>query len=169
VAAEVRDTLGTFAPLAAAAGARLRAELDDHAHAMVDHGALRQILLNLLDNAVKYGPEGQTIVVRVVRGGDEIVISVDDEGPGIPPADRRRAFDPFERLDRRGASKTSGAGIGLAVVRDLVIAHAGRVWIEDAPTGGARVSIALRAVEAPQRGEPAVTSATLEEATSLSR
>lgn len=168
VAAEVRDTLGTFAPLAAAAGAHLRAELDDDAHAMVDHGALRQILLNLLDNAVKYGPEGQTIVVRVVRGGDEIVLSVDDEGPGIPPADRRRAFDPFERLDRRGASKTSGAGIGLAVVRDLVIAHAGRVWIEDAPTGGARVSIALRAVEAPQRGEPAVTSTTLEEATSLS-
>jgi signal transduction histidine kinase len=168
VAAEVRDTLGTFAPLASAAGAHLRAQLDDHAHAMVDPGALRQMVLNLLDNAVKYGPERQTIVVRVIRGGDEVVVSVDDEGPGIAPADRRRAFDPFERLDRRGAPKTSGAGIGLAVVRDLVIAHAGRVWIEDAPTGGARVSIALRAVDAPQRGDPVLPSATFEEATSHS-
>ena len=167
VSAEVRETLTTFAPLASAAGAQLRAQLDDGAFAMVDPGALRQIVLNLLDNAVKYGPERQTIVVRVVRGGDEVVISVDDEGPGIPPADRRRVFDPFERLDRRGAPKTSGAGIGLAVVRDLVIAHAGRVWIEDAPTGGARLSIALRAVEAPQRGEPMATTPALEEATSL--
>jgi signal transduction histidine kinase len=163
----VRETLATFAPLAASSGAQLRAQLDDEAFAMVDPGALRQIMLNLLDNAVKYGPEGQTIVVRVVRGGDEVVVSVDDEGPGIPPADRRRVFDPFERLDRRGAPKTSGAGIGLAVVRDLVIAHAGRVWIEDAPAGGTRVSIALRAVEAPQRGEPVATPASLEEATSL--
>lgn len=167
VSAEVRETLTTFAPLASAAGARLRAQLDDGAFAMVDPGALRQIVLNLLDNAVKYGPERQTISVRVVRGGDEVVISVDDEGPGIPPADRRRVFEPFERLDRRGSPKTSGAGIGLAVVRDLVIAHAGRVWIEDAPTGGARVSIALRAIEASQRGEPAARTPSLEEATSL--
>ena len=168
IAAEVRDTLGTFTPLAAAAGAQLRAQLDDHAHAMVDPGALRQILLNLLDNAVKYGPDGQTIMVRVVRGGDEVVLSVDDEGPGIPPPDRRRVFDPFERLDRRGAPRTSGAGIGLAVVRDLVIAHAGRVWIEDAPSGGARVGIALRAVDAPQRGDRVTRTATLEAATSQS-
>jgi signal transduction histidine kinase len=168
VAAEVRDTLGTFAPLAAAGGAQLRAQLDNDAHAMVDAGALRQILLNLLDNAVKYGREGQTITVRVVRGGDEVVLSVDDEGPGIPPADRRRVFDPFERLDRRAAPKTSGAGIGLAVVRDLVIAHAGRVWIEDAPSGGARISIALRAVDAPERGDRSTRADTLETATSYS-
>jgi signal transduction histidine kinase len=168
VAAEARETLGTFAPLAAAAGARLRAQLDAGAHAMVDSGALRQILLNLLDNAVKYGREGQTITVRVVRGGDEVLLSVDDEGPGIPPKDRRRVFDPFERLDRRGAPRTSGAGIGLAVVRDLVIAHAGRVWIEDAPAGGARVSIALRAVEAPQRGDRVAPAEPLEVALSQS-
>jgi signal transduction histidine kinase len=169
VSAEVRETLATFAPLAASSGAQLRAQLDDGAYAMVDPGALRQIMLNLLDNAVKYGPDGQTIVVRVVRGGDEVVVSVDDEGPGIAPADRRRVFDPFERLDRRGAPKTSGAGIGLAVVRDLVIAHAGRVWIEDGPVGGARVAIALRAVEAPHRGEAALAPASLEEAPSLAR
>jgi signal transduction histidine kinase len=149
IAAEARETLGTFEPLAAAAGAQLRAQLDDDAYAMVDAGAFRQILLNLLDNAVKYGPRGQTVTVRVVRGGDEVVLSVDDEGPGIPPADRRRVFDAFERLDRRDAPKTSGAGIGLTVVRELVIALGGRVWVDDAPGGGARVAIALRAVDAP--------------------
>lgn len=168
VAAEVRETLATFAPLAASSGAQLRAQLDDDAFAMVDPGALRQIVLNLLDNAVKYGRDGQTITVRVVRGGDEILLSVDDEGPGIPPRDRRRVFDPFERLDRRGAPRTSGAGIGLAVVRDLVIAHAGRVWIEDAPGRGARVSIALRAVEAPRRGDPVAPAEPLEVALSHS-
>jgi signal transduction histidine kinase len=115
-----------------------------------------QILLNLLDNAVKYGPRGQTVTVRVVRGGDEVILSVDDEGPGIPPSDRRRVFDPFERLDRRHAPKTSGAGIGLTVVRDLVTVLGGRVWIEDAPGGGARVAIALRAVAAPDRHAPDV-------------
>jgi signal transduction histidine kinase len=154
VAAEARETLATFAPLAATAGVELRAQLDDDAYAMVDSGALTQILLNLLDNAVKYGPPGQTVTIRVVRGGDEVVLSVDDEGPGIPPADRRRVFDPFQRLDRRHAPKTSGAGIGLTVVRDLVIAHAGRVWIEDAAGGGARVAIALRAVDAPDGRAP---------------
>jgi signal transduction histidine kinase len=156
IAAEARETLDTFGPLAAAAGAELRAELDDDAYAMVDAGAFRQILLNLLDNAVKYGPRGQTVTVRVVRGGDEVILSVDDEGPGIPPSDRRRVFDPFERLDRRHAPKTSGAGIGLTVVRDLVTVLGGRVWIEDAPGGGARVAIALRAVAAPDRHAPDV-------------
>jgi signal transduction histidine kinase len=151
VTAEARETLATFAPLAAAAGVELRAQLDGDAYAMVDSGALKQILLNLLDNAVKYGPPGQIVTVRVVRGGDEVVLSVDDQGPGIPPADRRRVFDPFERLDRRHAPKTSGAGIGLTVVRDLVVALGGRVWIEDGPRGGARVAIALRAVNAPDR------------------
>jgi signal transduction histidine kinase len=155
VAVEARETLATFAPLATAAGVTLRAQLDDRAYAMVDAGALTQIFLNLLDNAVKYGAEGQTVTLRVVRGGDEVVVSVDDEGPGIPAADRRRVFDPFERLDRRGAPKTSGAGIGLTVVRDLVMAHAGRVWVEDAPGGGARVAIALRAVDAPEEAEGA--------------
>jgi K+-sensing histidine kinase KdpD len=77
-------------------------------------------------------------------------------------------FDPFERLDRRAAPKTSGAGIGLAVVRDLVIAHAGRVWIEDAPSGGARIGIALRAVDAPERGDRSTRATTLETATSYS-
>jgi signal transduction histidine kinase len=150
VAAESRETLATFTPLATAAGVELRAELDDDAYAMIDIGALTQILLNLLDNAVKYGPPGQTVTVRVVRGGDDVVLSVDDEGPGIAPADRRRIFDAFERLERGDAPKTSGAGIGLTVVRDLVVAHGGRVWVEDAPGGGARVAIALHAVDAPE-------------------
>jgi signal transduction histidine kinase len=159
VAAEARETLARFAPLATAAGVTLRAQLDDRASAIVDPGALTQIFLNLLDNAVKYGPEGQTVTVRVVRGGDEVVMSVDDEGPGIPAADRRRVFEPFERLDRRGAPKTSGAGIGLTVVRDLVVAHAGRVWVEDAPGGGARVAIALRAVDATEESADDVAPA----------
>jgi signal transduction histidine kinase len=127
---------------------------------LVDPGALTQIFLNLLDNAVKYGPEGQVVTVCVRRSADEIVLSVDDEGPGIPVADRRRVFDAFERLDRLGAPKTSGAGIGLTVVRDLAVAHSGRAWVEAAPGGGARVAVALPAAIAPPSPvEPASSGA----------
>jgi signal transduction histidine kinase len=148
VAADVSDAVAAFAPLAEAADTALAVELSPDAHALADAGALRQILLNLLDNAVKYGPRGQTVLVRAARAGAEVVVSVEDEGPGVPPADRERVFDPFTRLERPGLPRVSGTGVGLAVVRDLVRAHGGRAWIEDGRSG-ARVCVALPASAQP--------------------
>jgi signal transduction histidine kinase len=135
-----RDVLTTFAPLAWAAHVTLSEVLDPGASVVMDREAFRQILLNLLDNAVKYGPPGQTVSVRLSRDGDRVLLWVEDAGPGVPVADRDRIWRPFVR----GAPATpgprvqTGTGIGLAVVRDLVDRHRGRAWVEDAPGGGAR-------------------------------
>ena len=147
VAAEIRDAVRAFSPLAAAAGVELRTALEEGSIARVGADALRQVLLNLLDNAVKFGPEGQCVTVGVARANGDVVVSVVDEGPGIPAAERRRVFAPFARGEQSQGRTTPGAGIGLAVVADLVAAHAGRVWIEDGPAGrGARVVFTLPAV-----------------------
>ncbi len=134
----VSEALESFAPLAGARGVTLRTELADGVVASVDAEASRQVLLNLLDNAVKYGPPGQTVTVGLAAGDGRARIWVDDEGPGIPAADRERIWERFWRLERDRGSAVAGTGIGLSVVRELVALHGGRAWVEDAPprTGG---------------------------------
>jgi signal transduction histidine kinase len=125
--------------------AKIETTIEPNATALVDEDALRQIVLNLLDNAVKYGPEEQTIRVDVTRVNHAIRIAVDDEGPGIPPRHRRRIWRRYVRLDRERVRAIAGAGIGLAVVRELVTLHGGRAWCEAAPRGGARFIVELPA------------------------
>jgi signal transduction histidine kinase len=134
----VRDLLDEFRPLAAARGVQLAARVEDGAMASVDDDALRQILLNLLDNAVKYGPIGQEVVVGITPGAASVRVWVDDEGPGIPSADRERIWRRFFRLESHRASTIAGTGIGLTVVRDLVDLHGGRSWVEPGARDGAR-------------------------------
>jgi signal transduction histidine kinase len=111
---------------------------------------VRHVLLNLLDNAVKYGPAGQEVRVGLEHCGDAVRITVEDQGPGIPPADRDRVFRRFERLARDRESAVVGAGIGLAVVHDLVAEMEGRCRVEDgAPAAaGARFIVELPAASA---------------------
>ena len=123
-----------FAPLAAARGVTLCTDLTDGVVAPVDADALRQMLLNLLDNAVKYGPSGQTVTLGVGVTDGRARVWVEDQGPGIPAADRERIWDRFWRLERDRGSAVAGTGIGLSVVRELVALHGGRAWAEDAPT-----------------------------------
>jgi signal transduction histidine kinase len=137
VGADARDAVAAFTPLAEAEEVAVEAAIADGALARVPAGAVRQLLFNLLDNAVKYGPRGQRVVVRVWCEGGEARLAVEDEGPGIASADRERAFEPFTRLDRPGAPHVTGTGIGLAVVRDVVCGAGGRVWIEDARAAAA--------------------------------
>jgi signal transduction histidine kinase len=145
VAPLVREVLEQFAPLAAAREVRLVAQLDESAEGAVDGDAFRQVLLNLLDNAVKYGPRGQELRVELERDGARLRLSVDDEGPGVPVRARRRVFDRFQRLERDRRSAVAGTGIGLAVVRDLALRHGGRASVEDGSRGGARFVVELPA------------------------
>lgn len=136
----VADTADSFANLAAARQSRIVTDLDDGVFARVDAGAIRQILLNLLDNAVKYGPAGQTVSVALRMHGDRARLTVDDEGTGIAPKDRERVWQPFNRLPHSAAS-TGGTGIGLSIVKQLTELHGGRAWVE---TGrGARFVVEL--------------------------
>jgi signal transduction histidine kinase len=105
-----------------------------------DRLALRRIVANIIDNAVKYGHVAR---LRLQVKNPAIVLTVDDEGPGIP-ADRRQAMlEPFNRLETSRNRATGGAGLGLAVVRSLVEAHDGTIALMTAPGGGTRVRIEL--------------------------
>jgi signal transduction histidine kinase len=140
---EIRDALELFAPLARARKMTITTALGANTIVSFDRDALRQILLNLLDNAVKYGPAGQTITVGSEIAGDRARVYVEDQGPGIPHAERQRVWEPYVRLNREAEAATGGSGIGLSVVRELVTLHGGRVRAEGAPGGGARVVIEL--------------------------
>jgi signal transduction histidine kinase len=137
-----REILVSFAPLAWTAKVTLREMIDESATALIDAAAYRQIVLNLLENAIRYGPVGQTVTVRVEGVPDGARLVVEDEGPGISTADRERVWAPFVRLTNQ-ARGSMGTGIGLAVVRDLTSRHGGRAWIDRAPSGGARFVVEL--------------------------
>ena len=135
------EIVESFAPLAAARHARVVTQLDHAVGANVDAGALRQILLNLLDNAVKYGPSGQTVTVVLRLEQDRARIEVADEGPGIDAEDVERIWQPFNRL-AKAAAVTGGTGIGLAIVRQLAELHGGRAWV-DRTAAGSRFVVEL--------------------------
>ena len=140
----IRGVLESFAPLAGTRRVHIATSLREGAVALADEGALRQMLLNLLDNAVKYGPEGQVVTVGMdPPTGDRVRIWVQDQGPGIPTPERERIWQQFWRLERDRGSAVAGTGIGLSVVRQLAALHRGRVWVETAPAGGARFVIEL--------------------------
>jgi signal transduction histidine kinase len=142
----VREVIDGFAPLAAARGARLASAVPEDLVVPADPGAVRQMLLNLLDNAVKYGPAGQEIRIGATRENGTARLWVDDGGPGIPRADRERVWERFWRLERDRGSAVAGSGIGLAVVRELAVLHHGKTWIDDTSAQiGTRVVIELPA------------------------
>jgi signal transduction histidine kinase len=148
VSAEARQVIESFAPLAAERGARVVADLEEGTRARIDAQALRQVLLNFLENAVKYGPKGQTVTVGARHaidghGGTRVRLWVDDEGPGVPAAERPAVWRAFYRTDRAQRSGVGGSGLGLAVVHDLVAQYGGSAAVEDAPNGGARFVVEL--------------------------
>ncbi len=138
-----KEVVDAFEPLASGRSVKLRTEVEREATATVDRSAVRQILLNLLDNAVKYGPTGQTVTLGLEVQNGTVQLRVDDEGPGVPPENREGVWEAFFRLDREREDVTAGTGIGLSVVRELVMGHDGRAWVEEGPSGGARFLIEL--------------------------
>jgi signal transduction histidine kinase len=145
-AALVHDAVAAFGPVAAGREVTIRTETPPSAPMWADPAAVRQLLGNLLDNAVKYGPDGQTITVRVqtsaTAADGEVALVVEDEGPGIPPAERERVWQPFTRLREEDGTR-GGSGLGLSLVRELVVRQGGRAWVEDAAGGGARFVVTL--------------------------
>jgi signal transduction histidine kinase len=107
-----------------------------------DPDALARVVRNLVDNARRHAASAVTVTVR---GGDAVELLVDDDGPGIPVEERTRVFDRFHRLDSPRSRDVGGAGLGLAIVRELVTSSAGTVEVEQAPAGGARLRVRLPA------------------------
>ena len=147
--AEVERIVDEFRPLAASRRVRLELAVRAHPAMSLRPDALRHMLLNLLDNAVKYGPAEQTVRVTLEQRDSEALLAVADEGPGVPAREREAIWSPFAR--GTAAAAKGGSGIGLTIVRDVAAEHGGRCWVEPGPGGaGARFVIALP-VEQPAR------------------
>ncbi len=139
----LQDVVDSFRPLAEAHEQTLVLSSAPDVQAEVDPQLLWQAIVNLLDNAIKYGPPGQRVPIWLERRGLRVAISVEDEGPGIPEEESESVFSPFTRLKRDQRRNTAGAGIGLAVVHDVVTAHGGRVEVKNRPDRGTRVTLTL--------------------------
>jgi len=139
----VEETVERFLPLASEMDVVAELDLEPDVIALVDRNAITQIVVNILDNAVKHGPSSQTIHVGLRTRGSDAWIQVDDEGFGVPAAERERIWEPYVRLAAAMGARVSGSGIGLSVVRDLAEAQGGRTWVDETPTGGARFIVAL--------------------------
>jgi two-component system sensor histidine kinase KdpD len=123
------------------AGRSVELELPENCPVRAEPEALRRVLTNLIENAHKYGATPIRVAVQVAD--DQVVLSVIDRGPGIPPEERERIFERFYRVDPNGTKP--GMGLGLSIVRGLVESCGGTVWVEDAPGGGAAFRVSLRA------------------------
>ncbi|WP_425568050.1 sensor histidine kinase [Nonomuraea rubra] len=110
-----------------------------------DEARLRQVVSNLVGNAVTHTPAGTPVRIGVGTDGGEAVLVIADEGPGLAPEEASRVFDRFYRADGSRARATGGAGLGLAIVRSIVAAHGGRVELRSAPGRGAAFEIRLPA------------------------
>jgi two-component system phosphate regulon sensor histidine kinase PhoR len=139
----VDDTVARFLRMVPADEVRLLHSVESAAAVRHDPGALSQALLNLLVNAYKFSRPPREIAVDVRDDGPWVVLSVRDNGIGIPPTEVRRVFEPFYRAG--GATGTAGAGLGLAIVHHVVRAHGGTIAVESKLGEGSRFSIRLPA------------------------
>jgi len=95
-----------------------------------DKAKVRQVLLNLLDNATKFAPNGGKLKIKAVREGDWCQVSVIDNGIGIKKEDQKRMFEPFCQLDNPLIKEKGGTGLGLMLVKQIIERHGGRIWVE---------------------------------------
>lgn len=145
----IGETVEAFAPLAHSRRVELDTRLAEGLHATVDPARFRQLLLNLLDNAVKFGPPGQHVAVTLERAGDHGLLRVADQGPGVPESERQAVWEPYYRGASAERAAVGGSGIGLAIVKDVAGRIGGRVWVEAAPSGGAVFLVELPLAPAP--------------------
>jgi two-component system phosphate regulon sensor histidine kinase PhoR len=127
-----RKVLSRIEPLASQRAITVQIDAPpDLAPIYADGRRLERVLLNLLDNALKFTPEEGQITVTICDQGSETLVSVTDTGPGVPPAERERIFERFYQVDNSSTRKHGGTGLGLAICKHIVEMHHGRIWVEE--------------------------------------
>ena len=146
----VREVAIDLAPLALKRDVDLAFEGIERPVMLLGNGPmLREMIANLIDNAIRYSPSGGTVLVALAAWRDEAIVSISDQGPGIPQAERENVFKRFYRI--LGQGDTDGSGLGLAIVREICWAHGGRITLKDGEGG---VGLCVE-VELPLRGDDA--------------
>ncbi len=137
---------GTLQPQADAKFQRIRSTVEENCVVDGDEAWLRQVLENLLGNAIKYSPPKKSVWLGVKKADGKVVIEVCDEGPGLTDADKAKLFRKFQRLSARPTGGETSTGLGLSIVKQLVELHSGRVWAESEGAGtGSRFLVELPA------------------------
>ena len=147
---EVGEVVASFRLLGDASGSAIETATEPGLHVEAHREAVRRILINLLDNALKYGPPGQTIRVGAHARDGHVRLTVQDQGAGVPDEDREAIWEPYRRLARDVDSPRPGSGVGLAVVRSLAGEHDGRAWLERSSSEGSTFVVELPRWEAPR-------------------
>jgi len=145
---KVNDMFDSIEPVIQPEFRRKRLSLDRHSlerglSVVADPERLRQVLLNLVTNAVKYTPEGGSVGLNAERDNGRVFIRVKDSGIGIPPDDLKRVFEPFFQVDRGPGARVPGVGLGLSIARDLTRAMSGDLVIDSTVGSGTTVSVIL--------------------------
>lgn len=149
LAQSVQQAAAAFEPLAEANGVRLHADISPTPPILADADRLQQVMGNLVANALRHVGQSSipdhspAVCLRLRVMGDTAVVQVIDNGPGIPADAQPHVFDRFWRAESSRARDRGGSGLGLAICRAIVLAHHGRIWVEDTPGGGATFAFAL--------------------------
>ncbi len=143
LAALVRDVVEVMRPLAEAKGLCVKVETKGPGWVQGDAARLRQVFYNLLDNAIKYTPEGGAVGVRSERQDQSMVVTIQDTGIGIPPEHLPHVFDRFYRVDKARSRPEGGTGLGLSIARSIVVGYGGRVELTSSPGQGTTCTVIL--------------------------
>ena len=122
---------------------RVESDVTDDLFCCVYPILAEQAMVNLLDNAIKYSPEGTRVFLGARKSDEEVILEVKDEGPGLPESELTRVFERFHRVDKARSREMGGTGLGLAIVKHIALKHAGRAWVESPPGEGCTFRIAF--------------------------
>ncbi len=139
----VRDVAHRLALMTEKRRQELKLQISDNCEMNADCAKLTQVVYNILENAVKYTPEGGQIRVRLIRSGRNAILTITDNGPGIPKDDLPHIFDRFYRVDKARSRETGGTGLGLSIVNQLVLMHGGTVSVQSEEGKGSTFTVEL--------------------------
>lgn len=139
----VRQVTEALNAKAAARDVAMHNDIDASVVVNADAARLHQVLTNLIENAIKYGHEHGDVIIAAQPTMSSVIVSISDDGPGIPVEARDRVFERFYRLDKARSREQGGTGLGLAIVKHIVQAHGGRVWVETSAANGAKFCFSL--------------------------
>jgi len=133
----VNEAVETMQPTADLKNIKINTEIEPYIpEMMVDHERIKQVIINIVNNAIKFSPNGTIINVRTKKDNDQVLFEIQDYGRGIPKDKQEKIFEIFYQVDSGMDRKFGGAGLGLAISRGIILSHGGKIWVDSEPEKG---------------------------------